>query len=360
MSERLSLHDVHERLGARFTEAAGLLVPRDYGDPAAEHEAVRERVGVIDRSERGKIEVTGKDRATFLHGLVASDVKALLPGLGRETALLDVYGKITALLVIHCLPDRLVLETDRQLSEPLSGAIDRYLFSEQAELEDVTPAWGILTVAGPAARKIVEQAVGTPVPELSRWQHIVVPSAGAELRVVRTEETGEEGYDLWVRAEGLGRLWERLGEAGARPIGREAWNVLRVEAGGVRYGTDVDASTLLLEAPLAESYSLTKGCYLGQEVIARITYRGHVNRKIVGFRFADARVPPAGAPVLVEGKEVGRITSAVLSPALGVALALGFLRREYHEPGTRVEVRGGDEPLAAEVAALPFYRRTPA
>jgi len=136
--------------------------------------------------------------------------------------------------------------------------------------------------------------------------------------------------------------------------------VLRVEAGVVRYGVDVDASTLLLEAPLPESYSLNKGCYLGQEVIARITYRGHVNRKIVGFRFADARVPPVGAPVLIEGKEVGRITSAVLSPALDVALALGFLRREHHEPGTRVEVRGGDDPLTAEVSALPFYRRIPA
>jgi folate-binding protein YgfZ len=135
---------------------------------------------------------------------------------------------------------------------------------------------------------------------------------------------------------------------------------MRVEAGVVRYGVDVDASTLLLEAPLPEAYSLNKGCYLGQEVIARITYRGHVNRKIVGFRLADARVPPAGAPVLVEGKEVGRITSAVLSPALGVGLALGFLRREHHEPGTRVEVRAGDEPLSAEVVALPFYRRTQA
>ena len=198
------------------------------------------------------------------------------------------------------------------------------------------------------------------MPDLSRWHHIVVPWEGVEIRAVRTEETGEEGYDLWTRAEGLGRLWERLREAGARPIGREAWDVLRVEAGIVRYGGDVDASTLLLEAPLPESYSLNKGCYLGQEVIARITYRGHVNRQIVGFRFTDARVPPAGAPVLVEGKEVGRITSAVLSPGLGVALALGFLRREHQEAGTRVEVRGGNEPLAAEVAVLPFYRRTTA
>jgi folate-binding protein YgfZ len=360
MSERFPLHDTHERLGARFREADGLLVPRDYGDPAAEHQAVRERVGLIDRSERGKIEVTGKDRATFLHGLVSNDVKGLAPGQGCETALLDVHGKVTALLVIHCLPDLLVLETDRQLAKPLATAIDRYLFSERAELEDVTPACGILTVAGPIARKTVEQVVGAAVPDLSRWQHVVVPWEGTEIRVVRTDETGEEGYDLWTLPDRLGRLWERLREAGAWPVGREAWDVLRVEAGVVRYGVDVDASTLLLEAPLPGSYSLNKGCYLGQEVIARITYRGHVNRKIVGFRFTDTRVPPVGAPVLVEGKEVGRITSAVLSPALGVALALGFLRREHHEPGTRVEVQDGDVPLAAEVAALPFYRRAPA
>jgi folate-binding protein YgfZ len=364
MSERLPLHDRHGRLGARFAEVDGLLVPRDYGDPAAEHEAVRARVGLIDRSERGKIEVAGKDRATFLHGLVSNDVKGLAPGQGRETALLDVHGKITALLVVHCLPERLVLETDRQLAGPLLAAIDRYLFSERAELEDVTPASGILTVAGPAARKIVEQAIGAAVPDLARWQHVTAPWEETGIRVVRTEETGEEGYDLWAPTEVLGRLWERLREAGARPVGREAWNVLRVEAGVVRYGVDVDASTLLLEAPLPESYSLNKGCYLGQEIIARVTYRGQLNRKIVGFRFTDSRVPPAGAPVLVEGRRVGRITSAVLSPALGVALGLGFLRREHHEPGTRVEVREGDEPLPAslhaEVAALPFYRRTPA
>ena len=359
MSERLPLHDTHERLGARFTDAAGILVPKDYGDADAEHEAVRERAGLVDRSERGKIEVTGKDRATFLHGLVSSDVKSLAPGQGSDSALLDVHGKVTALLAIHCLPDLLILETDREMAASLLAGIDRYLFSERAELEDVTSAWGILTAAGPLARKTVEQALGASVPELPRRHHVTLPWEGAEVRVVRTDDTGEEGYDLWTGPELLGRLWDRLLEAGARPVGRDAWEALRVEAGVVRFGVDVDAGTLLLEAPLPDSYSLNKGCYLGQEVVARITYRGHVNRKIVGFRFADARVPAAGAPVLVEGKEVGRITSAVRSPALRVALALGFLRREHQEPGTRVEVRDGDESLPAEVAALPFYQRGP-
>ena len=138
MSERLPLHDAHEGHGATFTDAGtdagGWLVPARYGDPAAEHEAVRERAGLTDRSERGKIEVTGKDRASFLHGLVSSDVKGLTPGQGNESALLDVHGKVTALLAVHCLSDRLVLETDGQLAEPLLSGIDRYLFSERAEL----------------------------------------------------------------------------------------------------------------------------------------------------------------------------------------------------------------------------------
>jgi folate-binding protein YgfZ len=125
----------------------------------------------------------------------------------------------------------------------------------------------------------------------------------------------------------------------------------------VWHGVDVDESTLIMEAPLEHAYSTSKGCYIGQEVVARVTYRGHVNRKIVGFRFPDARVPAPGAPVRVEGREVGRITSAVVSPALRQGLALGFLRREHWTPGTRVEVPAGEAVLTAEVAALPFYRR---
>jgi folate-binding protein YgfZ len=359
MSERLPLHDAHEQLGATFAEVDGWQVPARYGDPAAEHEAVRDRVGLIDRSERGKLEATGKDRASFLHGLVTSDVKGLSPGQGAEAALLDVHGKVTALLAVHCLEDRLVLETDRRLAGPLLAAVDRYLFSERVELEDVSDAAGILTVAGPHARKATEAALGRDIPDLRRWQHLALPWEGFALRVVRTEETGEEGYDLWVDPAGLGRLWERLRGAGAQPIGRDAWTVLGLEAGRVRYGVDLDGSTLLLEAPLDGLYSLSKGCYLGQEVVARVTYRGHVNRRLVGFRFADARMPRPGARVSVEGREVGRITSAVVSPALRVALALGFLRREHWEPGTRVEVEGDNGALGAEVAALPFYRRAP-
>ena len=353
MAIPLPLHATHERLGARFGEADGCLVPLRYGDPATEHAAVRERVGLADRSGRGKIEATGRDRVSFLQGMLSNDVKALGPGQGCPAAFLDVHGKIVALLSVHGLADRLVLETDRCLVAPTLSGLDRFLISERVELEDVSLASGILTLAGPAARKTAEEILGQGVPDLTPWHHARVEWKGIEVRVVRSEETGEEGYDLWIPAEGLERAWEAAVGSGARPVGREAWNVLRVEAGVVWHGVDVDAGTLLLEAPAEASYSLQKGCYIGQEVVARITYRGHVNRKIVGFRFPDARIPAAGAAVTVEGREVGRVTSAVVSPALRRGVALGFLRRGHWDPGTAVEVDG----LRAEVSALPFYRR---
>jgi folate-binding protein YgfZ len=360
MPETLPLHERHAAAGARFGDADGWLVPMRYGEPVAEHAAVREGVGVIDRSERGKVEATGRDRASFFHGLLSNDIKGLAPGRGCPTALLDVHGKVTALLLVHCLADRLVLEMERRLLAPVLSTVDRYLFSEHVELEDVSAAWGLLTVAGPDARKTVEAALGQPLPELERHAHAEVWWDGHGLRAVRGGESGEEEFDLWVPAGAAGRVWDRLREAGAQPVGREAWDVLRVEAGVVRHGADVDAGMLLLEAPLPDAYSLSKGCYLGQEVIARVTYRGHVNRKVVGLRFDDVRIPPAGAPVMAGDREVGRVTSAVVSPALRRGVGFAYLRREHAEPGTRVEVRGPEGSLPAEVIALPFYRRGPA
>ncbi|HZS33755.1 MAG TPA: glycine cleavage T C-terminal barrel domain-containing protein [Methylomirabilota bacterium] len=354
--EPLVLHPEHERLGAELRDVDGWTVPVRYGDVSAEHAAVRGGVGVIDRSERGKLEATGSDRAAFLHGMLSNDIRALVPGQGCRSALLDVHGKVTALLAVHCLPDRLVLETERARVATVLATLDHYLFSERVELEDVSAAWGLLTVAGPVARRTIETALGIAVPALAPRQHVLVERDGMPWRVVGGAETGEaEEYDVWIPTQGLAPAWARLRQAGATPVGRAAWEILRVEAGVVRAGVDVDPGMLLLEAPLEDAYSLSKGCYLGQEVVARVTYRGHVNRRLVGIRLEGARVPPAGAPIVAEGREIGRITSAVLSPAVGRALGFGVVRHEHAAPGTRVDVRVGDDRLPAEVSALPFH-----
>jgi folate-binding protein YgfZ len=355
MAIRLSLHDLHARLGARFGEADGHLVPLDYGDPAAEHRAVREAVGLVDRSHRGKVDATGRDRTSFLHGMLSSDVKALQPGQGGPAAFLDAHGKVLSLMRVHCLADRLVLEMDRALVGPTLAGLDKLLISERVELEDVSDAWAILSLAGPGSRETVERLTGTPLARLPPHHHVAASWEGVLLRVTRCDDTGDDGYDLWLPAPDAARLWGAL-VASARPVGWSAGEVLRVEAGRVRHGVDLDPGTLVMEAPLEEAYSLSKGCYVGQEVVARVTYRGHVNRKLVGFRFPDARIPAAGAAVLVDGREVGRITSAVVSPALG-GLALGYLRREHWAAGTRVQVRDTGAVLPGEVAELPFHRR---
>src|SRR5262249_7213244 len=158
--------------------------------------------------------------------------------------------------------------------------LDRLLISERVELEDVSAAHAVLTVAGPAARATVEKLAERALPDLAVAHHVRLTVGELEVRAVRSAETGEEAYDLWVAPAAVATLWERVLSAGAHPVGRDAWNVLRVEAGVVWPGVDVDASTLLLEAPLEHVYSLTKGCYVGQETVARVTYRGHVNRKI--------------------------------------------------------------------------------
>src|SRR5262249_55169811 len=144
MTTRLPLHDLHARLGARFGEASGGQVPLGYGEPAAEYRAVRERVGILDRSDAGVVEATGRDRATFLHGMLSHDVKGLQPGQGRRAAFLDAHGKVVSLMVVHCLSDRLLLTMDRELVGPTLSALDRYLISERVEYEDVSAAHGCL------------------------------------------------------------------------------------------------------------------------------------------------------------------------------------------------------------------------
>jgi folate-binding protein YgfZ len=164
---------------------------------------------------------------------------------------------------------------------------------------------------------------------------------------------------LLVGAEQAAGVWDKLLSAGARPFGYAALEILRIEAGVPRYGVDMDETNVVTEAALDDAVSYTKGCYVGQEIIARIKYRGHVAKKLSGLMFAEAvRVEVGAAITSVDGKEVGKITSAMYSPHLGRTIALGYLKYDYLAPGTPVKIMIGDEELSAEVAELPFVRAT--
>jgi folate-binding protein YgfZ len=322
-------------------------------DALTQYRAARDGVAIVDRSDLGVVEVTGRDRTKFLHALLTNDVASLAPGQGCAAALLDVHGKVQVTLLVWVFDDRVWLLTPPGMGETTVAALDHYLFAEKVALEDGSGQHALLMLLGPAADEMVKRVVGVSAPE-GAWSN-VAGADGAAIRIVRGGgELAER--EVWVVAPAAERtrLWRALTDAGAQPLGETASESLRVEAGTPRFGADVDATVILPEIAAERLISHTKGCYPGQEVVVRIRDRGHVNRHLRGLIVDGDAVPPRGADVVVDGTVVGHVTSATRSLGLSRPIALAFVRRQ-HGPGTRVAVRvGGDGLVPATVSDLPF------
>lgn len=355
MTSRLGLHDAHVAAGATVEPVCGWQTPLTYGDARAEYRAVREGAGVIDLGARGVIEVTGRDRARFLHALLSNDVKALAPGQGCAAALLDPHGKVQVVVAVWVLEDRILLVTPPSTAAATLEALDRYLFAEKVELRDASDETARLLLAGPQAPALAERLTGVRPPE-TPWASVPARLGDVDGRLVAgAGESGEREVWLVVPAAAGTRAWDAARAAGARPVGLVALESLRLEAGVPRFGHDVDDSVLLPEIPSEHLVSHTKGCYPGQEVVVRIRDRGHVNRLLRGLLLEGERVPAPGARVEVDGAPVGQVTSATRSIGLERPIALAFVRRA-HGPGARVTVRVDGEGVPATVSGLPFAR----
>jgi folate-binding protein YgfZ len=356
MPSRLPLHELHDAAGAIWQTRDGGELPLSYGDPAAEYAAVRQGAGLIDRGDLGAFVVTGRDRAAFLHAMLSNDVKSLVPGQGRRAALLDIHGKVQVILLLLADAEEILALVPPGMAAPTLDALDKYLFSEKAYLKDASAEFAALVLAGPEAPALVQRLAGV-LPGEVPWSHGPASIEDAEVRLVRGGvDTGEPEIWLLGRAADGPRLWQATVAAGARPVGRAAQTALRIEAGAVHYGLDVDSTVLLPEIPATDLVSYTKGCYVGQEVVVRIRDRGHVNRHLRGLLVEGAEVPPVGAGVLAGDVEIGKVTSAAWSYGLGRPVALAFVRRQYAEPGTAVTLRAGPGRWAATVSSLPFSR----
>jgi folate-binding protein YgfZ len=323
---------------------------------AEEHALVRRGVGLIDRRHFGVLEVTGRDRATFLHALLSNEIKKLAPGEGCAATLLDVHGKVQVVLFVWVAEDRILLVTPPDMAQKAAEALDHYLFSEKVTIADVSAETALFVLAGPAAPETSERLTGARPAEMP-WSHVTAALGQVPVRLVRGGgETGEA--EVWVVGQSgdAARIREALLGAGARPIGPVALESLRIEAGTPLFGNDADASVLLPEIPFQNLVSETKGCYPGQEVVVRIRDRGHVNRLLRGLVLEGDAVPPIGAEVVADDAPVGKVTSATWSFGLERPIALAFVRRQHAEPGSRVAVRVGDRAVAASVSALPFER----
>lgn len=366
---KLALDETHAELGASMTERDGWSVPASYGDVANEYAAVRGGgAGLIDLSPSGRFLVSGSEAIQFLNGLITNDMKTLEVGHWMPAAFPNVQGRLIASVRVMRLNDQgtdkkvcptFLIDTEAATHERVLKTIERFTLAGDFRVNDLTDETAMLSVQGKKAATIVGsvlgEAAGVSAPNAVRqisWQQT---GATAEVTIIYASHTSEDGFDLVVDKDHAGSLWAALQRAGAQPVGYDALEILRIEAGVPRYGIDMDDTNVVTETNLDDAVSYTKGCYIGQEIIARIKYRGHVAKKLSGVMFDGAvAVDPGDLINSVEGKEIGRITSVTDSPKLNRTIALAYLKYDYIAPGTPVKVVAADQGFSGKVIELPF------
>lgn len=299
-----------------------------------EYRALTEGAGIVRRGDRGVLAVTGADRLSWLQGLLTNDVLALPPGGICDAAYLTPQGRMITALRVFNDGSRTLLDVPASLAESLQQRLEGLLFSEDAQVADASHSTAIVDVHGPRAADVVngENAVRDDAYELP-------------------------GFSAFVPVAEVEAFVRRVCERGAMAVTLETLDVVRVEAGAPAFLVDMDEHTIPLEAGLERrAISFTKGCYVGQEVIVRVTQRGggRVAKKLVGVKFEPSALPKSGDVISSGARDIGRLTSVVRSPVLETSIALAFVHRDFVEAGTKVSVRTGAGDVTAEVSPLPF------
>ena len=359
--KRTSLYEIHHALGATFTESyEDWQLVGHFTDPDQEHRAVRQDVGVIDLSHHGRLGLTGADRAAYLHRIISNDVEGLSVGEGNYATILTNRGKIIADMKVYVFEESIGIETNAETTSILYQELDKYLIADDVTIEDFTERTGAVGVHGPKSAELLQDVFGFDVGSLLEYHSIIHEIDGQRIICVRANETGEVGYNLCTASESMEWLWDTIltkGRTfGTEPVGLTALNSLRIEAGIPQYGAELDDSVFPGEAELEQAISFEKGCYIGQEIVARMKYRGHPNRLLRGFEIASDIPPQSGDRLFDEDKEIGWITSAVVSPTLGKTIGMGYVRTAFTDEDSEVKVEMADGQVNVTVRLLPFYQ----
>ena len=329
-----------------------------YAGVAEEYRRMHSAAVVVDRSHRGRMRFFGEKSGEALTGLVTSDVLAIQPGHGGYAAALSAKGRIIADMRILAGLGFYLVDTPAKAWPGFLAMVKKYVNPRVSGYRDESHAIRDLGVFGPRSRDIVESLTGANADALSAlapYHHLAVTIDGHPIIVLRSPDVAVEGYELFVPFELFDSLWRNAIDAGASPAGFAAWEVARVEAGRPEWGLDIDDTTIPQEANFDElgAISYTKGCYIGQEVVARVHFRGHVNRHLRGLRSGSDDPPPTGAQLIDEnGNHVGDVRSSVVSPRLG-GLAIGMVRREV-APSAALKAKWETGERRVEVTSLPF------
>ena len=345
--------EAEAKMGAWFACA----LPDSFGDWRDEYRFLRETVGLVDKNYRIYITLSGPDRVRYLNAILTNNIKDLAPEHGILALLLNPQGHILAEIETHAEPERLFCISHAMKRETLVPALRKYIIMDDVTLEDDTEKYATLGLEGPKAAAVVKQLTLADLGEMAELESMRAPLGQISCGVLRRSAGADAGAEFIVERANLMTLWRALEAAvkqnGGGPVGYTALNALRLEQGVPWYGYDFGEKQIPQEAGLENSHlSFTKGCYTGQEIVERVRSRGQVNRVRTLLKF-ETEIPPAsGLGLLVDGSEIGYVTRSAFSPALGSAIAMGYVRRENGAIGSRLDCGG----TAATVIEPPLER----
>jgi aminomethyltransferase len=349
MSYRV-LREQQEAVGGVFVSYDGRDLAAHYGDSEAEYRAALEDVALIDSSAAGRMWLRDRDRAALLHRLSTNDIEGLEPGQGTRTVLTNHNGRIIDLLTVHVLQDEMLVVTSPRQRDAVPALLRKNIFfNDKLRIEEANVNLGQLTLYGPHSETLLDSLTPSNTSGLPLHGIMVDQVGDARAWIARTEPLGGAGYTLYMLAEDMPLVWAALLQAGARPMGQAAYELLRVEAGYAAHGHELSLEYIPLETGLHDAVSFTKGCYVGQEIISRMHSRKRLAKQLRGLRLSGLAEAPAR--LAVAGTEAGDLTSVAQSPRFG-PIGLAYVRTAHAEPGTRVEI--ADSDVSGEVVALPF------
>jgi folate-binding protein YgfZ len=359
--DRSALLTHHEAARARIQADVERPQVLTYGDVPAEYRAALESACMFDETDRGRLEISGADAIPFLHRILASDVRGVPPGGGSRSLLLSSKGKVQFDFDLARDADGAWLSVPPGNARPLATAIDVYLFSEDVKLRDTSAEHAPIAICGPRAEDLVRSVSGAEPPRADHaWTRGSLDRQ--PVTIVRLPVAGSPGFRLDAGPALAERLWRSLRDAGATPAGVVARDILRVEAGRALFGVDVDDTIYPQEARMEDAFSLDKGCYIGQEVVAKIDTYGGINKRLVALRISHDEPIERGTRLFREEegtwRDLGVITSWAYSFVLDTGLVLAYVKRRHQHPGTvfRVgesEATGTIVPSPVRAGAVP-------
>jgi aminomethyltransferase len=351
---RTPLYEEHKALGARLVDFAGWEMPVQYEGIKAEHEAVRERMGLFDVSHMGEAVFRGPEAEEAVQRLVTRDVSRLSVGqAGYSAVCYENGGTVDDVLVYRRAGDFLMVVNASNREKDLEH-FQQHTQDLDVEITDETDDWALLALQGPRAVELLQALAATDLSGIRYYRFVEGEVGISQVVLSRTGYTGEDGFEIFARPEDAPALWWRLIEAGATPAGLGARDTLRLEAGMCLYGNELDAETTPLEAGIDFAVHLDKEQeFVGQEALKEERKKG-LKKKLVGFKVEGRGIARHDYPVTVEGETVGHVTSGTLSPTLGEAIGLALVSPDVED---RFEVVIRNRPVAANTVPLPFYER---